>query len=262
MSKRISEADLVLPALFVMSLQPNKTISTSGLIRALTDLLKPTGEDAEILKGRKDTKFSQKVRNLRSHETLERLGYAEYFKIKNMGFFKLTESGEKYLNENKELIKYLLDNPFEYNEIKNLFGEAVKNTNNKEKRKINIFDENIIITEGNEKIVYQKTYERSKKLREYAIEHYKKNGEIICDICCFNFKKFYGELGEGFIEIHHLKPIFMFEGEDLNKKIEEALKNVVPVCSNCHRIIHRNRMQPVSIETMKEHVNKNLYFCQ
>jgi len=258
--KRISEADLVLPALFVMSLQPDKTISTSELIKTLTDLLKPTGEDAEILKGRKDTKFSQKVRNLRSHETLEKLGYAEYFKIKNMGFFKLTKSGEKYLNENKELIKYLLNNPFEYNEIKNLFDEAVKN--NKEKRKINIFDENIIITEGNEKIIYQKTYERSKKLREYAIEYYKKNGEIICDICCFNFKEFYGKLGEGFIEIHHLKPIFMFEGEDLNKKIEEALKNVVPVCSNCHRIIHRNRMQPVSIETMKKYVNKNLYFCK
>lgn len=256
MSKRISEADLVLPALFVMSLQPDKTISTNRLIKALTNLLKPTGEDAEILKGRKDTKFSQKVRNLRSHETLEKLGYAKY----SQGFFKLTENGERYLNENKELIKYLLDNPFEYYEIKNLFGEVVKNE--KEKRKINIFDENIIITEGNEKIIYQKTYERSKKLREYAIEHYKKNGEIICDICCFNFKEFYGKLGENFIEIHHLKPIFMFEGDDLNKKIEEALKNVVPVCSNCHRIIHRNRMQPVSIETMKKNVNKNLYFCK
>jgi predicted HNH restriction endonuclease len=257
-SSRISEADLVLPALFVMSLQPNKTISTSDLIKSLTKLLKPTGEDAEILKGRKDTKFSQKVRNLRSHETLERLGYAKYFKINNKGYFKLTEMGEQYLKENIELIQYLLNNPFEYNEMKNLFGETVKN---KGKRKIDVFDENIIITEGSEKIIHQRTYERSKKLREYAIEHYKKNGEIICDICCFNFKEFYGKLGEGFIEIHHLKPVFMFEGEDLNKKLEEALKNVVPVCSNCHRIIHRNKMKPVSIETMKKSVNKNLYFC-
>ena len=36
------------------------------LIAELTDRMKPSGHDNDILSGRKDTYFSQKVRNLRS----------------------------------------------------------------------------------------------------------------------------------------------------------------------------------------------------
>lgn len=58
---RISEKDLVLPALYVIKNHDKAT--TSVLIKELTEAFKPTGEDAEILAGRTDTKFSQKVRN-------------------------------------------------------------------------------------------------------------------------------------------------------------------------------------------------------
>ena len=44
---RISETELVLPALFVMSMQSDGKITTSKLIQELQRLLKPTGQDAQ-----------------------------------------------------------------------------------------------------------------------------------------------------------------------------------------------------------------------
>lgn len=69
MEERISEADLVLPALYFIEKNPG--ITTSELKDLLTDLFKPTGKDAQIAKNRGDTYFEQKVRNLVSHHTLE-----------------------------------------------------------------------------------------------------------------------------------------------------------------------------------------------
>lgn len=59
-------------------------MTTTDLIAALDKQFEPTGEDAEILEGRSDTRFSQKVRNLVSHRGypngLETHGYAVYDK--------------------------------------------------------------------------------------------------------------------------------------------------------------------------------------
>lgn len=74
--KRITESQLVLPALYLMSKSVNGFVSTSDLISGLTEVLHPTGVDAEILSGRSDTYFSQKVRNLKSHDTFQRDNYA------------------------------------------------------------------------------------------------------------------------------------------------------------------------------------------
>lgn len=74
---RITKQDLILPALFLMAVQPNGIISTTKLIRELETLMKPTGIDMMVLAGRNDTRFSQIVRNLKSHSTFEKYGYAE-----------------------------------------------------------------------------------------------------------------------------------------------------------------------------------------
>jgi predicted HNH restriction endonuclease len=63
------------------------------------------------------------------------------------------------------------------------------------------------------------------------------------------------------IEIHHQKPVFQFDGDDLERTIEEALENVIPVCSNCHRMIHRIRDNPLTLNELKEYINKDLDFC-
>ena len=93
--RRISERELIKPALRVINLRDMTT--TSDLIKELTASLKPTGKDAELLKNRKDTKFSQKVRNLVSHRTLVNLGVATYRRIKRNGLHKITKKGQRYL---------------------------------------------------------------------------------------------------------------------------------------------------------------------
>jgi len=62
-------------------------------------------------------------------------------------------------------------------------------------------------------------------------------------------------LGREFIEIHHLKPIFIYGGKG-EQSLQEALKNVVPVCSNCHRMIHRKRSNVLAIEKLREMIAK------
>jgi hypothetical protein len=79
---RVHESDLVMPALRLAASRKNGFIETSDLISELTELFNPTGRDAEIIPGRSDTFFSQKVRNLISHKKDENnfiaQGYAEH----------------------------------------------------------------------------------------------------------------------------------------------------------------------------------------
>ncbi|GHU39113.1 hypothetical protein FACS1894190_02410 [Spirochaetia bacterium] len=61
MAERIAETELLLPALYLMSLN-NGRITTSELIKELRTIMKPAGADLQILSGRNDNKFSQKVK--------------------------------------------------------------------------------------------------------------------------------------------------------------------------------------------------------
>lgn len=254
MTNRIAEIELILPSLYLMQLNGGK-ITTSQLIQRLRLIMRPTGEDLEILSGRSDDKFSQKVRNLKSHRTFERFEYAQYKGVAKKGFIEITSNGEKHLEENKDILQYLLINDFKYSDLKESLQEVETRDSN---RKIETFDENIIIQEGIKKVAQVKIYERSSKLRNYAIEHFTKDGYIACECCTFNFESFYGaEIGQGFIEIHHIKPIFQYENSDIENTIANALQNLTPVCSNCHRMIHRNWSKPIEIEYLTRQINQN-----
>ena len=99
MTGRVRESDLVLPALRLMAGRPNGFISTADLIAELAEVFNPTGLDAQLLDGRSDTYFSQKVRNLISHRnsagSLIANGYAEYDQ-KTEGL-RITDEGRKLL---------------------------------------------------------------------------------------------------------------------------------------------------------------------
>jgi hypothetical protein len=92
MAGRIPESALVIPAIECIY-DAGGRLSTSQLIDRLEKRFQPKGEDAEILDGRTDTKFSQKVGNLKSHKTLEKAGYA----IEIEDGFELTEAGKKLI---------------------------------------------------------------------------------------------------------------------------------------------------------------------
>lgn len=257
MAKRITETELILPSLYLMNLNKGE-ITTSELIQKLRDIMKPAGEDLQILTGRNDDKFSQKVRNLKAHNTFERFGYAEYKGSPREGYVEITNDGKKHLEHNKDILKYLLINDFSYADLTENLRKVEKNQN---KKKIEVFDENVMIQEGTKRLTEVAVYERSSTLRNYAIQHFTKNDRISCQCCTFNFSDFYGEaIGKGFIEIHHTKPIFKYEDEDLENTLVKATMNLTPVCSNCHRMIHRNWKKPVEIQVLIESIHANGVF--
>jgi len=67
----ITEEQLYEPALKIIQDYGNNGITTSELVKELRELLKPQGADTDLLKGRADDKFSQRVRNLKSHRKLD-----------------------------------------------------------------------------------------------------------------------------------------------------------------------------------------------
>ena len=250
MKNRITEFELVLPSLYLMDVNGG-TITTSELIKKLRSLMNPSGEDVQELANRNDDKFSQKVRNLKAHNTFERTGHAEYSRASRNNSVKISPAGKEHLEDNREILTYLLTNDFEYTDIQENLSIIEY-----DQRKKFIFDENVVIQEGVKKVAQVKRYERSSELRDYAISYFSKGEKIACDCCSFNFENFYGQdLGKGFIEIHHKKPVFQYEDVDMNKTMADAIKNLMPVCSNCHRMIHRNRSKPIEINYLIEQIN-------
>lgn len=70
-----------------------------------------------------------------------------------------------------------------------------------------------------------------------AAKKVKQHLKTTCQCCGFNFTERYGEIGEDFIEVHHLKPLSSLEpGRAVFYDIE---KDFAVLCANCHRMIHR-----------------------
>ncbi|MBA1155138.1 hypothetical protein [Microvirga mediterraneensis] len=95
---RIRERDLYIPALRAAEAEGG-FIATSKLIDVLTNEFEPEGEDATILDGRNDSRFSQIVRNLVSHResstSIFFKGLAEY----TGDGIKITQRGRQFLSQ-------------------------------------------------------------------------------------------------------------------------------------------------------------------
>lgn len=70
-----------------------------------------------------------------------------------------------------------------------------------------------------------------------ASQEAKKYHGTICQACGFDFGKKYGDLGHGFIEAHHLRPLGSLEEGKVVKY--DVATDFAVLCSNCHRMIHR-----------------------
>ena len=92
-----SENELIPFALKIIK-EHEDGIDTKQLLIKLRALIRPDGEDTEVLLNRPDDKFSQKVRNLKSHKTLEKKNLVN---IVNNKFF-IREEGLKFINEHSK----------------------------------------------------------------------------------------------------------------------------------------------------------------
>lgn len=118
--------------------------------------------------------------------------------------------------------------------------------------------ESSIIKSNNEGRIHQyytTKYERNSKNRDAAIRIAKKKngGKLCCEACGLNFEDMYGERGKDFIEVHHNKPLSQLGGE---VEINPA-KDLNCVCSNCHRMIHRNKSNILTVKQLKNIIMSN-----
>jgi 5-methylcytosine-specific restriction protein A len=73
-------------------------------------------------------------------------------------------------------------------------------------------------------------------------------GKLECEVCSFDFKSTYGDLGFEFCEVHHRTPLSQLSG-----KTKTHLRDLAVVCSNCHRMLHR--MKEMSINGLRDLIN-------
>lgn len=67
-----------------------------------------------------------------------------------------------------------------------------------------------------------------------------------CSICGFNYEDFYGDLGRGYIQVHQI-----YENDE-DMENYDLQHDFIPICENCHGIIHRSKENHVSIEDLKQ----------
>ncbi len=99
------------------------------------------------------------------------------------------------------------------------------------------------LNEGEMRQVIMNRYERNHEARErcIAIKGYR------CAVCGIDFKEIYGEIGEGFIHVHHTTPISSIgKGYTI-----DVLNDLVPVCPNCHAMIHKKN-PPFTVAEMND----------
>lgn len=97
--------------------------------------------------------------------------------------------------------------------------------------------------EGAVKEVIVNAYERNPKARAACIAHY----GCVCQVCKFDFEKRYGDIGQGFIHVHHL-----IEISSIGKEyIVDPVMHLRPLCPNCHAMIHRKK-PAMSLDELKD----------
>jgi hypothetical protein len=86
-------------------------------------------------------------------------------------------------------------------------------------------------------------YERDPKARAACLKEF----GCRCSVCGFDFGEQYGEIGDGFIHVHHRKPIALQKAE---YRLEPT-DDLAPVCPNCHAMLHTSD-PPLEIDQLRE----------
>ncbi|MCB0032473.1 MAG: HNH endonuclease [Anaerolineales bacterium] len=108
-------------------------------------------------------------------------------------------------------------------------------------------EEEEALVEGAKRQVTVNAYERSSEARQQCLDKY----GYKCSVCKFDFEQTYGTTGANFIHVHHLIPLAGI-GESYEV---DPIKDLRPVCPNCHAIIHKRR-PPYTIEEVQEMIHK------
>lgn len=101
--------------------------------------------------------------------------------------------------------------------------------------------------EGHTVKIWVNKYERNINARKKCIEHF----DCRCFICGFNFEDEYGSHGKDFIHVHHLIPLSKIK----KKYMVDPIKDLIPVCPNCHAMLHKGNSM-YSVKEIKSLLRK------
>jgi hypothetical protein len=105
--------------------------------------------------------------------------------------------------------------------------------------------------DGNPVLAKHLRYERNStlihRIKERALA---RNKMLNCQVCEFSFLEKYGEIGEGFIEAHHKKPL-----SEIKRQTLKTEDDFILVCSNCHKMLHQNILV-IDVEELKLLIKK------
>jgi 5-methylcytosine-specific restriction protein A len=95
--------------------------------------------------------------------------------------------------------------------------------------------------EGKRRQMTSNDYERSTEAVLACKAHFGRT----CRVCGFDFEMRYGKIGKGFIHVHHIKAL-----SKIGKRYKvNAIKDLIPVCPNCHAMLHQN--PPLTVEQLR-----------
>lgn len=187
-------------------------------------------------------------------------GYKRTFNSEATDYFLeniFEDFGGSYLGLALQAVRSHIDY---YSELRKVNLYSIEQIYNKHKKKLESLrvdgtlngdelDDSKNYLEGQKKLILVNAYERNVEARRKCISHYGTS----CQVCGLNFGKLYGELGEGFIHVHHLKLISTI-GEQYKV---DAINDLKPVCPNCHAMLHRKN-PPLTIAELKEFMFKQI----
>ena len=90
--------------------------------------------------------------------------------------------------------------------------------------------------------IYVNAYERNSKARRLCLDHH----GTTCCVCGLDFGGVYGAVADGYMHVHHLRPV---SGVGADYEVD-PIADLIPVCPNCHAVIHLQK-PPFSIKEVK-----------
>lgn len=108
-----------------------------------------------------------------------------------------------------------------------------------------------MLIEGAMRDILTNKYERNPKARARCIAYY----GTACQICQIDFGEMYGEKFAGKIEVHHRKPLYEIKKD----YVVDPIKDLVPVCPNCHMVMHSKKDGVYTVEEVRSMLHRNDY---
>jgi 5-methylcytosine-specific restriction protein A len=102
--------------------------------------------------------------------------------------------------------------------------------------------ESFSIVEGERRSRYSAYFERNPFYRNKAIEIH----GLSCMACRFNLQQLYGDIGKGYIHVHHNKPISESGPTRINPRTDMTV-----LCPNCHAMIHRDKHHTLTVTELR-----------